>query len=142
VVPLAEYERTCAAIEAVLRQCRDTRTGEPVIETIERPGRDPMTLDRTEADIDVFWRGTVNAIEHPELGRIGPVPFRRPGGHTGETGVAYIAGEGIPNRRYGSRSSFDVVPTLIDLLGEPPSSRLTGQSFLPLLRQEPAIPAG
>ena len=142
VVPVSEYEATCRAIEAMVRECVDLRTGEPVVEMVERPGRDPMSLGRTEADIDVFWHGTSNAIQHPRHGRIGPLPFRRPGGHTGETGVAYFAGGGIPVARHGSRSSFDVVPTLIDLLGEQVPPQLTGESFLSLLHEQPTVSAG
>jgi hypothetical protein len=141
IVPVSEYEATCRAVEAMVRECVDLRTGEPVVEMVERPGRDPMALDKTEADIDVFWRGVSNGIRHPVHGRIGPLPFRRPGGHTGKSGVAYFAGEGIRSARHGSRSSFDVVPTLIELLGEPAPPQLTGESFLPLLLSPQAIPA-
>jgi len=143
IVPLAEYNAMCDAIEGMLRQCIDPRTGESVVDLIERPARDPMRLDRTEADLDVFWRGAANALEHPRLGRMGPLPFRRPGGHTGPTGVAYVAGEGISVGRHGSRSSFDVVPTLIEMLEEAVPTHLTGESFLPLLRAgSPSISAG
>jgi predicted AlkP superfamily phosphohydrolase/phosphomutase len=143
IVPLSEYDATCEAIEALLRQCIDPRTGESVVGLIERPGRDPMGLGGTEADIDVFWRGAANVLHHPRLGRLGPLPFRRPGGHTGETGVAYFAGEGIPLGRHGTRSAFDVVPTLFEMLGEAQPPHLTGESFLPmLLAGSPSTVAG
>jgi predicted AlkP superfamily phosphohydrolase/phosphomutase len=142
IVPLAEYDATCDAIEALLRQCIDPRNGDSLVDLIERPGRDPMRLGSTEADLDVFWRGTANAIEHPRFGRLGPLPFRRPGGHTGETGIAYVAAENIPVGRHGSRSSFDVVPTLIELLGEAVPDHLSGESFLSMLRAgSPSISA-
>ena len=143
IVPQSEYDAACDAIEGMLRQCIDPRTGEPAVELIERPGRDPMRLGRTEADLDVFWRGAANALDHPRFGRLGPLPFRRPGGHTGETGVAYFAGEGIPVSRHASRSSFDVVPTLIEMLGETVPAHLTGESFLSVLSAgSPSISAG
>jgi predicted AlkP superfamily phosphohydrolase/phosphomutase len=142
IVPLTEYEATSRAIEAMVRQCTDASTGEPVVEMLQSRRGNPMTMDSTEADIDVFWHGISNAIEHPKFGRIGPVPYRRPGGHTGDAGVAYLAGAGITQGSYGRRSSFDVVPTLIDLLGQNVPGRLTGESFLPLLLGERAISAG
>ncbi len=93
-------------------------------------GRDPLTLGPTESDIVVVWKGTFCALDHPTLGRVGPVPFRRPGGHTGPFGMAYINNVGLPALDRGVRSSFDVVPTLIELLREPLPEGLSGASLL------------
>lgn len=63
-------------------------------------------------------------------GTIGPVPFRRPGGHTGPYGVAYISGGGLEPGDHGVPSTFDVVPTIVDLLGEPRPADMSGASLL------------
>ena len=134
LVPVSQYTQLCEEIEAMLRACRDPLTGEGVVDHIERrTGCDPRTLNSSESDIVVVWKGTGCAFEHPTLGRVGPVPFRRPGGHTGNFGMAYIANSGLQAGDRGVRSSFDVVPTLIDLIGEDPLPGLSGTSLLPAL---------
>ena len=131
-VPVSEYEAQCGELEALLRACRDPATGEEVVEHVERVGgRDPLTLGPTESDIVIVWKGTFCALEHPTLGRVGPVPLRRTGGHTGRFGLAYLSNAGSEVGDHGVRSSFDVVPTLFELLGEMPPDGLSGASLLP-----------
>lgn len=118
-------------METLLRECRDPATGGEVVERVERfGGRDPLGLGPTESDMVVVWKGTFCALEHPEHGRVGPVPYRRPGGHTGAFGMAYVGNAGLDAGDRGVRSSFDVVPTLIELLGEPLPDGLSGASLL------------
>jgi predicted AlkP superfamily phosphohydrolase/phosphomutase len=130
-VPASEYVALCDELEALLRECRDPATGEEVVGHFERvEGRDPLTLGPTEPDMAVVWQGAFCALEHPTLGRVGPIPFRRTGGHTGPFGMAYLSNAGLEPGDRGVRSSFDVVPTLCDLLGEPPPDGLSGASLL------------
>src|SRR5262249_43006738 len=83
-IPVAKYKALCDEIEALLLECRDPSTGEPMVDYIERAeARDPLTLGPTESDLVVVWKGVSCALDHPRLGRVGPVPFRRTGGHTG-----------------------------------------------------------
>jgi hypothetical protein len=113
----SRYEETCRGLETLLRECRDPRTGEPVVDSFERAWtRNPLELTGSEADLLVVWRGVVAALEHPRLGLIGPVPLRRTGGHTGPHGMAYVAAAGLEPGDRGVRSSFDVVLTLARLL--------------------------
>jgi predicted AlkP superfamily phosphohydrolase/phosphomutase len=131
VVEPSRYEETCRELEALLRECRDPRTGEPAVEAIDRAWtRDPLGLTGSEADLLVVWRGVAAALEHPRLGLVGPVPLRRTGGHTGPHGMAYIAGPGVEPGARGVRSSFDVVPTIVELLGLPRPARMSGTSLL------------
>jgi hypothetical protein len=131
MVDLSRYEDTCRALESLLRECRDPRTGEPVVHAIERPWtKDPLALTSSEADLLVVWRGAAAALEHPRLGVVGPVPFRRPGGHTGLHGMAYVAAPGLEAGDRGVRSSFDVVPTIVKLLGAQRLPHMSGTSFL------------
>jgi predicted AlkP superfamily phosphohydrolase/phosphomutase len=130
-VNASEYEAYRDRIEALLRECRDPATGVEVVEQVERVrGRDPLALGATESDLVVVWKGTFCALDHPTLGRVGPVPFRRTGGHTGPFGMAYFGNAGMEPGDRGVRSSFDVVPTLIELLGETPPKGLSGTSLL------------
>jgi hypothetical protein len=65
-VAASEYERTCDAIEALVRACRDPATGESVVDFVERPadGRDPRAIGDTEADLVFVWKGAL-AFDHP-----------------------------------------------------------------------------
>jgi predicted AlkP superfamily phosphohydrolase/phosphomutase len=131
LIPVSEYEARCDEIEALLGACRDPATGDKVVSRVERVGgRDPLTLGPTESDMVVVWNGAFRALDHPTLGRVGPVPFRRPGGHTGPFGMAYVSNAGLEAGDRGVRSSFDVVPTLIELLREPLPEGLSGASLL------------
>jgi predicted AlkP superfamily phosphohydrolase/phosphomutase len=131
VVALARYESELDAIEAVLRACVDPATGACVVDSIERYGGDPLALGPTGSDLVVVWRGAAVAFDHPALGRVGPLPFRRTGGHTGPYGMAMVSGQGVAPGAFQPRSSFDVVPTIIDLLGHSLPASLSGSSLLP-----------
>lgn len=131
IVDPARYEETCQELETMLRECRNPRTGEPMVESFERAStRDPMGLTSSEADLLVIWRGVAAALEHPRLGVVGPVPLRRTGGHTGPHGFAYVAGPGVEAGDRGVRSSFDVVPTVARMMAAEPPVRLSGTSLL------------
>lgn len=140
MVGLADYEHVCDEIEALVRDCVDPRTGEAVVEDVERPGagRDPLALGAATADLVVVWQGCALALDHPVHGLVGPVPFRRTGGHTGPYGFASVSGPGIVPGDHGIASSFDVAPTIVDLLGAPPVEGISGQSVLGLLQGAPS----
>lgn len=130
MVSPADYDAVCDEVESLVGACRDLRTGEPVVDHVERcGGRDPLTLGPSESDLIIVWRGAALGFAHPTLGSIGPLPFRRTGGHTGPYGLAYLAGDGIAAGDCGVRSSFDVVPTIIELLGEELPAGLSGGSL-------------
>ncbi len=126
-----QYRQVCDELESLLRSCTDPATGEGVVEFIERPAgeRDPLTLGESECDLVVVWKGPL-ALEHPTLGQIGPIPYRRSGGHTGPYGMAYIVGSRLAPGDLGVHSSFDIVPTIIELLGESVPSGISGTSLL------------
>ena len=131
LVHLDEYEDVCSEMTALVSNCRNPISGQGVVDSIEcGPSARALELDASAADITIVWKGTSLAFEHPTLGRIGPVPFRRVGGHTGPFGMAYIAAERIEVGDRGTRSSFDVVPTLFDLLDEPLPQCISGRSLL------------
>jgi predicted AlkP superfamily phosphohydrolase/phosphomutase len=137
-----EYDAACDAVERLIRECSDPRTGESVVAAVERPAAgDPRTLGATEGDLVVLWRGSPLAFAHPRLGMIGPLPYRRTGGHTGGLGMAYVSGQGVTAADHGVRSAFDVVPTVVELLGETVPEWMSGTSFAPLLETQVTTPA-
>jgi predicted AlkP superfamily phosphohydrolase/phosphomutase len=144
LVDPADHGVVCDGIEALLRECREPLTGEPVVASVERADRPGHRLDASEADLTILWHGTPLGLEHPELGRIGPLPWRRVGGHTGALGIAHFAGPGIPPGDHGTRSAFDIVPTVVDMLGGDFAGRLSGTSLQQEIEARPPVraPAG
>jgi len=129
----ADYEACCDEVEELLADCRDLRTGEPVVAEIERPLRgNPGAAAATHADLVIRWRGSALGFRHPRLGAIGPAPYRRTGGHAGGPGVGYFELPDAAPGDYGRRSAFDVVPTLLDLCGVA-ADGISGESLLPVL---------
>ena len=124
IVDPADYDSLCEEVTAMLQQCTDPRTGRPSVAFVERPGAtDPLAIGSSGCDIAVIWNGAANAISHPEFGLIGPVPFRRTGGHTGRHGSLLLVTEGVRVGDVGIASAFDVAPTLLTLLGGEVSPR-------------------
>jgi len=128
IVSRERYLAACDQISDLLLGCRNVLTGEAVVDAIHKEHTDPGEVGPSEADLYVIWRSLPIGLASP-LGTIGPVPYRRTGGHTGAWGFLYVAGDGITPRDAGRAGSFDVVPTLVDLLGE---ARPPGLSGTPL----------
>lgn len=130
IIAADRYHDVCGEIEALLHECRDPATDAEVVKAVERRGgAQPERLGPYSSDLLIDWRGSPVALEHPRLGRIGPLPYRRTGGHTGDHGMALIAGEGIERGQFGTRSSFDVVPTVLGLLGMQQRVVVSGKSL-------------
>jgi predicted AlkP superfamily phosphohydrolase/phosphomutase len=117
VVPLDEYARFCSQVETWLRASRDARTGCRAVEDVCSTGADdPLDPEGPDADLIVRWSPSVDAVNHPDVGAIGPYPFRRTGGHTPH-GFAWLSGPGIEPGEHGERLAEDVPPTILSLLG-------------------------
>lgn len=135
-VAAQDYGRVCDELEALLRGLVDPRSGEPavrdVVRTRARSLDDPAA---PPADLVVLWRDApTDVVEHPALGRVGPLPFKRSGGHRSR-GFACLAGPGVPaGTRLPEAAIVDLAPTLLDALGEKPPPELEGHSLLPALR--------
>ena len=132
-VPPEAYYAVCDRIVALLEDCRDPITGRPVVGEVCRVDRTPASLTSSEADLIVIWDGAPLGFRHPSLGQIGPLPYRRTGGHTGKTGVAYFSGPGIRPGQYATRSAFDVLPAVLALLGQRPRMHISGDNIADLI---------
>jgi hypothetical protein len=91
---------------------------------------DPFAVPTSDGDLVVTWGASCSSFDHPTHGLIGPVPYRRTGGHTGPYGFAYVQAPDLAPGDRGVRSAFDVAPTLVDLLGLPPIETVAGTSLL------------
>ncbi|MFN8024835.1 MAG: hypothetical protein U0W40_00325 [Acidimicrobiia bacterium] len=135
-VAIADYDATLAEIEALVRACRDPRTGEGVVaEVIRGTDGDPLALHPSDADLTIVFARSVNALEHPEHGCIGPVPCLRTGGHTGPAGFAWFAGPAFAPGRRAEALAVDLPPTLSELVTGGVPTGMAGESLLPHLLQ-------
>ena len=136
IIDSAGYGKFRDELVTTLRECRDILTGETIVEDVEYPAAaDPTKIGNTEADFVILWRGAPMGLVHWKHGRVGPIPYRRTGGHTGGAGFAFVHSEGFPPGDYGTRSAYDVVPTFFELLGRPPPECLSGRSLMTGRRQ-------
>jgi len=130
VVTHADYGRVCDEVEAMVRECRDVRSGRPVVDTVVRlRADDPLARDGPDADLVFTWHQRVDAWRHPTLGSIGPFPLRRTGGHS-PNGFAYLRARGVSAGCGPDATPLDVPATLVDLLDHRPSMPVEGRSLL------------
>ena len=75
IVAPEDYGRELDRIEALVRGCRDTRTGQPVVGDVERPrAADPGAPGGPPADLVVRFAPVVDTVAHPDVGTVGAVP--------------------------------------------------------------------
>ena len=129
IIPVDSYEKERDRIVALLEQTRCLATGDPVVEEIWCPQSGPLERAPSEPDMYIQWRGAPFGFAHPVAGTIGPYPYRRTGGHTGERGFAWIDWTGASGERRW-RSAFDVVPTIFELLGERAPNGVSGTAMI------------
>ena len=132
IIALEDYAAFLDQLEQDLFRLTDFQTGESVVEKVERPlSEDPLSADSSQCDLRISWKTLSAGFQHPEFGAIGPVPHRRPGGHTGEFGFATVMNSPLATGDHGTRSSFDVVPTIFELCGyEFGKGTISGRSLL------------
>lgn len=128
-----DYARVCDELSTSLSKLRDARTGAPVVKTVARTRRSPTDADPRlpVADLAVEWvQRAVDAVESPDLGRIGPIPFMRVGGHRPH-GFFLAKGPGIGVAQLAEGGEIvDLAPTLLALLGADIPQRLDGRPLI------------
>jgi predicted AlkP superfamily phosphohydrolase/phosphomutase len=133
IVEPEEYEKVCDEIETFLSEIRSERTGVPLMKKLIRTRKNPLDNDPKLPipDLVVLWDCEVtDAVSHPDAGRIGPLPFNRPGGHVW-LGFYMAAGPGItPGRRAGAEEAIHLTSTLLHHLGSPVPDYMDAKKIL------------
>lgn len=120
IVKPSEYNALCEELTEKLYQLKNPRTGETLVKKVvqTRQSADDRDPKLPDADLVVIWKDQpADVIEHPELGRMGPVPYRRTGSHRAR-GFLSVFGPGIePGSSLPDSHSVDLTPTLLELMG-------------------------
>jgi hypothetical protein len=118
----------------MLHKLTDARTGQPIVKSVVRSRTSPFEDDSTlpDADLVVLWHEQpCDVVDHPTLGRVGPVPYSRPGGHRPQ-GFLMLDSPGENTQSFHSQAggAIDLAPTLLDLMNAPIPQYLDGKSLL------------
>ena len=124
------YQTVIEDLKSLLNDCVDPLTSEPVVKGFHEPPGQPLSRGPSNCDLQIFWRGLPSGIQHAKYGRVGPIPYRRTGGHTGAHGFLYCCGGPVAEGDYGETSSFNVIPTMLSILNEASCDHAAGQSLV------------
>lgn len=123
------YRAFCDELTGHLRDLRNARTGAPIVREVVRTRADPFERGPhlPDPDLVVFYEGEpADVVDSPAVGRIGPVPFARTGGHVNR-GFAILKAEGcVPGTTLPPGQVRDLAPTMMALVGAAVPAHLEG----------------
>jgi hypothetical protein len=95
IVPRNRFAQTCDEVCALLDGLVDARTGRRMARQIVRTRRDAFAPG-APADLIVLWQedSPTDVVDSAQVGRIGPLPYFRTGGHSSR-GFVLAAGPGV-----------------------------------------------
>lgn len=133
IVEPAEYDAVCEELIQDLHKIINPRNGKPVVKQVIRTSQH-TTEDKSKlpsADLIVEWEDTpTDVIDHPQCGRIGPVPYRRTGSHRSRGFLTIKSPNITPGSSLPKGDSIDIAPTILELMGAPIPEHLQGKSLL------------
>jgi predicted AlkP superfamily phosphohydrolase/phosphomutase len=121
------YGVFCDELSQQIGTLRDARTGRRLVKQIVRTRAVPQDKpDLPDADLIVFYESEPTDVVDTVLGRIGPVPYARTGGHI-NCGIAILKmADCQPGSTLPSGHVRDVAPTILTRLGVSPAKNLGG----------------
>lgn len=132
LVEAAEYDELCDELAEFLLKTTDGRTGDPVVVDVirTREADQPDDPSRPMADLMVrFTETPFDVTEHPQAGRIGPLPYNRSGGHVCR-GMLIAGGTGIhTNQQLENPMTIDLAPTMLGALHAPIPEHFDGRDL-------------
>ena len=130
------YDALCDELASLIGELRNARTGQRLARKVIRTRASVTAEDgkHSDADLVVKWVDEpADIVDSLALGRIGPVPHRRSGGHNSNC-FAVVAGPGIePGSTLPGASLLDLPPTILDMLEAPIPTRFDGTSLWPTM---------
>lgn len=137
VVDPDDYLDTLESISAMLHSLTNPRTGKPAVKALHRTRDFAFDTPDIPPDLIVSWSddNPADCIDCPALGRVGPLPYFRTGGHLAHGSVieGLFAAQGpeiAPGTIARSGTLEDVPATILALLDAIPNPEMTGKSLL------------
>lgn len=128
-----KYDALCEELTQELSQLTNPRNGESVVKKVVRTRQKATDSDPKlpDADLVVIWaEQPADVVDHPQFGRIGPVPYRRTGSHRAR-GFITIKGKGItPNSTLPEGHAVDLAPTILELMSAPIPNYMDGKPII------------
>ena len=134
-----DYDAVCDEIAEMLTQVIDARTGDKIISKVLRVRKTPFETDsrQSPADLIVLFQEEMptDTVDSPALGRIGPLPFFRPGGHQKQGSTIRNCfmvrpAQSVDCEISASGSLEDIPATIAALLGKSLGDGTDGKSLL------------
>ncbi len=136
-VDVHEYPGTLDSITEMLCSLINPRTGKAAVTEVHRIRATPFERPDIPPDLVVSWdpHGLVDCVDSAELGRVGPLPYFRTGGHVAHgseiEGLIAARGPGVLSGTVARAGKLEDVPaTILALLGAKPATEITGKSLL------------
>ena len=110
----------------LLRGMTDARTGRPMIREIVKTRADPLaTGTGPPADLIVLWQeeSPTDVVDSAHVGRIGPLPYFRSGGHSSRGFVMARGPDFVPGSRLADLRAEELPRFLVQLLDGAGTSR-------------------
>ena len=130
-----EYDALCDELTQHIYDLRDARTGERIVSEVIRSRKTPTAEHPKlpDADLIVMWGDRpTDVVNSPAFGRIGPMPYRRSGGHK-NGGFLIARGPGIaPGSALPTGHVIDLAPTILNLMGASIPENMTGAPLINL----------
>ncbi|MBW4564841.1 MAG: alkaline phosphatase family protein [Mojavia pulchra JT2-VF2] len=142
IVSPCEYDGLCTELTEMLYRLKDARTGELLVKDVVRTRHSPTENDPKlpDADLVVMWHDRpTDIVDSPDIGRIGPIIYYRPGGHR-PRGFLMAKGPNIaPGSSLPEGQILDLAPTILELMGAPIPDYFDGKSLLPFFAAKSAV---
>ena len=120
IVEPTEYDTLCSKITEILYRLQDGRSKQPLVKQVVRTRKSSLDNDPKlpDPDLVVVWHEIpTDVIDSPDIGRIGPITYNRPGGHR-ENGFLLAKGPGMEaNSNLSTGRAVDVGATILNLMG-------------------------
>ena len=133
IVPTAEYDAVCQELIELVYDLRDARTGQQIVKDVIRTRKSPSDNSNKfpDPDLVVLWQEKPTDVVDSKFGRIGVVPYSRPGGHQ-EEGFIVAKGSSIQSGSHFMKQpqAIDLAPTILRLMGAEIPNYIDGKSLI------------
>lgn len=134
-----EFEAALSELEALLQRCTNPRTGRPLVKELVRTRGAPHEAPGIPCDLVVCWddASPADTLDSPALGRIGPLPYFRSGGHVSHGTVVenscFACGPDIAAGAEGRDGKLeDLSATVLHLMGASGQGPTAGRPLIEL----------